>query len=334
MIQGQDPGGPIILITDVDWPDLEVELRVLGGLGYPIHLAEKSDEETLLRLAPRAAVIMVCFATLSESVIHATTQAKAIFRYGVGVDKIDIKAAESHGIPVHNVPDYCVGEDADHALMLLLALIRKLPQQMTTISEGGWAIPDVLPRRLEGLTIGLMGMGRTAQALAKRVAPLGMNILYTASSRPLPSDITATHVADRGEFLAKIDCLSVHLPLNEETASIINRETFALMKPESIIINIARGGLIDTDALVEALQSRAIAGAGIDVTQPEPLSPDHPLRYLDSCILTPHFAYKSDQATLELRERIATAAALALTGQTIPPSLTSLIAAGKTPTTG
>ena len=315
----------IILITDIDWPHLDIELAHLENLGYPVVLADSSDEETLRALAPRAVIIMVCFAQVSAEVIARASKLRAILRWGVGIDNIDVEAASHRDIPVYNVPDYCVGEVADHALMLMLALYRQLPQQERVVASGGWAMPHSMPTRLEGQTLGLIGMGRTGQALARRAHALGMTVVYTSSKRDLPDDIQAAYRPDLAQVLAEADCVSLHVPLTDTTRSLINATTLALMKPSAFLINIARGGLVDTEALTTALSTNVIAGAGIDVTEPEPLPADHPLRFVDSCILTPHFAYRSSEAIIELRERLAEAAAHVLKGHALPENLVSRV---------
>jgi D-3-phosphoglycerate dehydrogenase len=307
-------GAPIILVTDVDWDGLDIELEHLSDLGYEIVLAPDASEKTLVALAPRARVILVCFATLPESAVRAATNAEAIFRYGVGVDNIAVGVARELGIPVYNVPDYCIDEVADHALLMMVAMFRQLPAQLETMRTGGWSMPDHYPTRIKGLTLGLVGMGRTAQALARRAQALGMNIVYMQSQRALPSDIEATRIDDREEFLASSDVVSLHVPLTPETASMVDRTFLARMKRSALLLNVSRGGLVDSDALASALAKGVIAGACLDVTTPEPLPANHPLRSLPQCLITPHFAYRSREALTELRTRISQGASAHLRG--------------------
>jgi len=307
-------GAPIILVTDVDWDGLDIELEHLSDVGYEIVLAPDASEETLVALAPRARVILVCFATLPESAVRAATNAEAIFRYGVGVDNIAVGGARELGIPVYNVPDYCIDEVADHALLMMVATFRQLPAQLETMRTGGWSMPDHYPTRIKGLTLGLVGMGRTAQALARRAQALGMNIVYMQSQRALPSDIEATRIDDREEFLASSDVVSLHVPLTPETASLVDGTFLAGMKRSALLLNVSRGGLVDSDALASALREGVIAGACLDVTTPEPLPANHPLRSLPQCLITPHFAYRSREALTELRTRISQGASAHLRG--------------------
>ena len=313
-MSGAASEAPIILVTDVDWDGLDIELEHLADLGYEIVLAPDASEETLVALAPRARVILVCFATLTESAVRAATNAGAIFRYGVGVDNIATGVARERGIPVYNVPDYCIDEVADHALLMMVAMFRQLPAQLETMRAGGWSMPDHYPTRIQGLTLGLVGMGRTAQALARRASALGMTIVYTQSQRALPSDIHATRIDDREQFLARSDVVSLHVPLTPENASMVDGKFLAGMKRSALLLNVSRGGLVDSDALASALREGVIAGACLDVTNPEPLPANHPLRSLPQCLITPHFAYRSREALTELRTRISQGASAHLRG--------------------
>ena len=308
-------GVPIVLVTDVDWDGLDIELEHLSDLGYEIVLAPDGAEATLVALAPSATVILVCFATLTEAALRAATNTRAVFRYGVGVDNIAVGIATELGIPVYNVPDYCIDEVADHALVMMVAMFRQLPAQLETIRAGGWSMPDHYPTRIKGLTLGLVGMGRIAQALARRASSLGMTIVYTQSQRALPSDITATRVDDREQFLASSDVVSLHVPLTPGTASMVDGNFLEGMKGSALLLNVSRGGLVDSDALASALRDGVIAGGGLDVTQPEPLPPDHLLRSLPQCLITPHCAYRSREALTELRTRISRGARAHLRGE-------------------
>jgi D-3-phosphoglycerate dehydrogenase len=306
---------PIALITDVDWEGSTLERDIIEAQGFRVVRAPDSSEGTLVSLAADASVILVCFASLTSAVIEAAVSAQGIIRYGGGTNNIDRAAAARLNIPVFNVPDFCIEEVADHALMLMLALNRNLDQQIATVRSGGWAMPGELPARLSTQTVGLLGMGRTGQAFARRVQALGMEVFYTMSSRELPKDIAATRVDDILSLASRVDVLSIHLPLTSRTEGIIDSTVLGAMKPSAMLLNVARGGLVNTDDLVEALRSGGIAHAGLDVTDPEPLPPDHPLRSLPQCLVTPHFAYRSREAIEEARQRVARAALALLQGK-------------------
>jgi D-3-phosphoglycerate dehydrogenase / 2-oxoglutarate reductase len=306
---------PIALITDVDWEGSSLERDIIESQGFQVVLAPDSSEETLVALAADASVILVCFASLTPRIIEAAVQAQGIIRYGGGTNNIDRAAAERINIPVFSVPDFCVEEVADHALLLMLALNRNFDQQVTTVRSGGWAMPGELPVRLSTQSVGLVGMGRTGQAFARRVQALGMDVFYTMSSRELPKDIAATRVDDILSLASRVDVLSLHLPLTSRTQAMIDSTVLGAMKPSAMLLNVARGGLVNTDDLVEALRDGGIAHAGLDVTDPEPLPPHHPLRSLPQCLVTPHFAYRSREAIEEVRQRVARAALALLQGK-------------------
>lgn len=311
---------PIALVTDIDWVGLDIEQAILETAGYEVVLTPDSSEDTMAGLVSDAAVILVCFASLPASVIARATQAKAILRYGGGVNNIDLGQASEQNIAVYNVPDFCVEEVADHALLLLLALHRGLEQQVESVRAGGWAMPHELPRRLGTQTLGLVGMGRTGQALAKRAGAMGMTVNYTMSERELPAEISAQKMDTLEELSSSSDVISLHVPLTPETRGLIDSEVLGYMKSTAVLINVARGGLVNTDDLVSALTSGTIRGAGLDVTDPEPLPDAHPLRSLPQCLVTPHFAYRSQEAIAEVRERIARAALAILQNKAPHPS--------------
>lgn len=315
----------VALATDLDWEGLDVENNSLRSVGCDIVLAPDTSEATLSELARGADVILVCFAALPASVIEKASSARAIIRWGGGTNNIDLEAARARGIPVFNVPDFCVDEVADHALLLLLALSRGLERQIATIRSGGWSLPGELPPRLSERTLGLVGMGRTGQALARRAHSLGMTVKYTMSSRDLPPDVSATRVQDLPTLASEVDVLSLHVPLTPATRHLVDTSVLKAMKPHASLINVARGGLVDTEALLDALVSGTIRSAGIDVTEPEPLPSDHPLRSLPQCLITPHFAYRSEEAILEVRERVARAASHILQGKDPAPEDVSLV---------
>lgn len=257
---------PIALITDVDWEGATLERDIIEAQGFRVVLAPDSSEDTLVSLAADASVVLVCFASLTSAVIEAAVSARGIIRFGGGTNNIDRAAAARLNIPVFNVPDFCIEEVADHALMLMLALNRNLDQQIATVRSGGWAMPGELPARLSTQTVGLLGMGRTGQAFARRVQALGMEVFYTMSSRELPKDIAATRVDDILSLASRVDVLSIHLPLTSRTEGIIGSTVLGAMKPSALLLNVARGGLVNTNDLVEALRSGGIAHAGLDVT--------------------------------------------------------------------
>ena len=219
---------------------------------------------------------------------------------GVGVDFVDLDAATELGIVVANLPDICIDEVADHATFLLLACYRRYPQTMALVREGLWARADTEPRlgsipRLRGQTLGLVAFGNIAHAFAERASALG---LYVIAYDPfVPDSVFLKHAVERAdlpELCRRSDFISIHTPLNPRYAKMISVREFDAMKPTAFIINTARGGVIDEPALIDALRSGRIAGAGLDVFDPEPPDPGNPLLGMDNVIHTPHTGGLSD----------------------------------------
>ncbi len=240
---------------------------------------------------------MTCFAQVPGQVLEAATRCQTVARFGVGVDNIDVTHATEKGMVVSNVPDYCGDEVADHVLLMMLALARRLPEYLA--GEARAAVPT----RLAGETLGIVGLGDIGARMVARGLALGMRVLAVArSSAQIPG---VTFVPSLDELLSVSDVVTLHVPLTEQTRGLISATQLARMKPTAVLLNAARGPLVDTDALVHALESGALGGAGLDVTDPEPLPMDHALRKMPNVIITPHVAYASDGSLRELVTRAA-----------------------------
>jgi D-3-phosphoglycerate dehydrogenase / 2-oxoglutarate reductase len=311
---------PKVLATDIAWPDIAVERSVLQPAGVEIVLADPGDEASLIEAARDADGILTCFRTVSPAVLEAATRCVTVGRYGVGVDNIAVDAATALGMVVSNVPDYCSEEVADHALLFLLAWSRQLLPLAEDVRAGGWdgsaADRSV---RLRNRVLGLVGFGRTAQALAVRARAVGLDIVVTGTRRPLEG-FGVRRVETLDELLAVSDVVSLHVPLSDATQRLIAAPQLARMKRDALLINTARGGLVDTDALVEALEAGRIGAASLDVLDPEPLPTDHPLRRMRQVVITPHTAFKSDGSLAELARTAAENVLAALQGR-IPPTV-------------
>ena len=294
-----------IVITDTGFPDIEVESRVLAPLNAAVTVGQCRTEDEVLALAHNADALMVQWAPITRRVIEQLARCRIISRYGVGVDMIDLDAARERGIPVANVPDFCIEEVAAHTLSFLLALSRKILPQDRVMRQGSWKVLDAIRpvRRLKGQTLGLVGVGRIGGRVAELAAPLGMRILgYDVAP---PANLAGVRFADFETVVRESDFLSLHCPLIRETHRLMNSAVLARMKPSAFLINVSRGGVVDTQALVEALAGRQIAGAAIDVFEEEPLPADHPLRKMENVILTPHTAAYSEEAVAQLRRDTA-----------------------------
>jgi D-3-phosphoglycerate dehydrogenase / 2-oxoglutarate reductase len=309
----------IVAVTDSVFPSLEPEHRVLDPLGVEMRAGQCRSEEEVIALAKDANAILNCYAKMTARVIGELKRCKVIARYGIGVDNVDLAAATRAKIVVTNVPDYCVDEVSDHALALFLALARRIVAADQAVKGGAW---DVVAhkgiRRLRGQTLGLLGFGKIARALAAKAQALGMQVLAVD---PFVDAATMAHLkvraADMETLLTQADAVSVHVPLSPETRGIIGERALARMKPTAFLINTSRGGLVDEQALATALTAGRLAGAALDVVEKEPPPPDHPLRKAPNVILTPHLAFYSQEAVVELQTKVAEEAARAFRGE--PP---------------
>ena len=294
-----------IAITDTSFPETKIEESILAPLKAKITVGHCRTEDEVLAIAGDADAVMVQWAPISRRVIEQLTKCQIISRYGVGVDMIDLEAARDHHIPVANVPDFCVEEVATHTLGFLVALGRKIIMQDRLMRQGLWKVVDAIRpvNRFRNQTLGLVGLGRMGKRVAEMAAPLGMRILgYDIQP---PRDPAPVRLADFETVMRESDFLSLHCPLTKDTLHLINAEVLGKMKPGAFLINMARGGVVDTAALLEALSRGQIAGAALDVFEQEPLPPDHPLTKMDNVILTPHLASYSLEAIKQLREDTA-----------------------------
>jgi D-3-phosphoglycerate dehydrogenase len=272
--------------------------------------------ESLSRYRPD--LLLVQFVKVgAEAIEHADT-VRAIVRCGIGVDNVDLDAAASRGIAVARVPDYCVDEVADHTLSLMLAVERRLLDTANGTRAGNWDFrAGGSMRRLAGLSFGLLGFGQIARAVAVRAKGFGFRMLaHDAALAPAAIDREGVEPVDFDELVARSDILSLHVPLTAETRRIIGARELELLPEGATVINTARGGLIDEAALLEGLRRGHIGGAGIDVLDHEPPTADEPLRTASRIVLTPHTAWYSEAAIVDLRRKAVEAALLLLSGGT------------------
>lgn len=291
-----------VLITDYAWPDLSVETEVLSQIGASLVLPQGKSEDELVAAADGVDGIMTNWASTTARVIGASSKCRIVSRLGIGLDNIDVGYCTDKGIPVTNVPDYCVIEVAEHAMALLLALARNVAHYHERTKHGVYRLQDGVPmKRIAGQTLGIVGFGKIGQALAVRAQGFGLKVLATGRTRrDLPSGVEWRELED---LLVESDYVSLHTPLTAETKHLINARTLSLMKPSAFIINTARGGVIDHEALATAIEAGRLAGAGLDVQTPEP--PDLKQRpYNDPrVIVTPHAAFVSQESLADLRRR-------------------------------
>jgi D-3-phosphoglycerate dehydrogenase len=302
-----------VLLTDYAWPDLDIEHDILSKYDAELVVAPDRELATLERLAADADAIMTNWSDVPAALIDAAPNCRIISRLGIGLDNIDVKHATSRGIPVTNVPDYCVTEVAEHTLALLLALARKVGIYRDRAREGAYDLPAGFPlRRIEGQTLGIIGLGQIGRRVAEKAHCLGLKIVTYNRSHPAPPPGVRYVALD--ELLATSDFVSLHVPLTNETRQMIGAKKLALMKPTAFLINTARGGLIDHAALAEALRSNALAGAALDVQEREPCDLSQPPYNDPRVIVTPHAAFYSEESVAELRRRVAHQVGVRLAG--------------------
>ena len=308
---------PVVAVTDYVFPDLVPTREALAGIGAEVRLAASGGADDILAVARDADAVINCYALLPGEVIEQFERCRIIARTGIGIDTIDLDAATAKGIVVTNVPEYCEEEVSDHAMALLLALARNVTRGNTQVHGGGWALNEIKPMyRLRGRTVGLVGFGKIARLVAVKAQGFGLRVV---ASDPYvePADAAALGVelTSFEDLLARADFVSVHAPLTPATRNLIGAEALAMMRPEAVVINTARGGLVDVTAVADALDRGQIAGAGLDVLPDEPPPADLPLRGRPNVILTPHTAFYSEESMVDLQAKAAQQVALVLSGQ-------------------
>jgi D-3-phosphoglycerate dehydrogenase len=307
----------IIAVTDSPFPSLDPAMKALARVDPEMRMSKSTGADDILSIARDADAILVTYAKLPAELLAQLTRCKAIGRFGLGVDNIDVPAASARGIVVTYVPDYCMQEVSDHAMALLLALARKVPFSNRLVQAGRWEMPAVAPlRRIEGQVLGLIGFGNIPRALAPKAKAFGLKVVahdpYAARELFASAGVESVGFDD---LLARSDFISVHAPLLPATRGLVNAAAFAKMKKGALIVNTARGPLIDEPALIAALDSGHLGGAALDVVTTEPLSKDSPLIGRDNVILTPHTAFYSIEALEELQTKCASDVARVLSGE-------------------
>lgn len=308
---------PVIAITDSVFPSLDPAKKALAGLDPEYRMAKSSSPDDILAVARDADAILVTYAKLNGDLLRQLTRCRAIGRFGLGVDNIDLPAAKERGIAVNYVPDYCLREVSDHAMTLLLTLARKITFSNKLVQSGRWEVPPIVPlHRIEGRVLGLIGFGNIPRALAPKAQSFGLKVCtYDPYVSEAALKSTGVESVSFDELLARSDFISVHAPLQPATRGLLNAKAFAKMKKGAFVINTARGPLIDEAALVEALDSGRLGGAALDVVATEPLPKDAALLGRDNVILTPHTAFYSIEALEELQTKCASDVARVLSGE-------------------
>lgn len=298
-----------LIITDCDHDSIDIETSILNNANIPFMLLQCKTENDLINKCKGANILINQYAPITQRVIkNLIPELKQIVRYGVGVDNVNVNAATKMGITVCNVPDYGTNEVANHALSLMLAIHRRIVLMSNYTKNEKWDYIKAIPiHRLSTLTVGIVGVGRIGKAFAKRVNVLGCNVVaYDPYFDKKIMDCKSFVKSVTMEELLNIsDIISIHCPYNNNTKDLFNDEAFEQMKRTAYIINTARGGIINEEALERALSQSKIAGAAIDVIENEPISTDSPLFRHENFICTPHMAWYSEEAAMELKRKAA-----------------------------
>ncbi len=308
----------IVPVTDATFLNLDPERAVLEPLGATVAPHQCRNEDEVAAATAGARVVLAQFAPVTRRVLAGLAPGATVVRYGIGVDNIDLDAARELGVAVANVPDYCIDEVADHTVAMLLMLLRKLPALEAELRGGGWggiAVARPMPA-LRRTTVGFLGLGRIGRAVLERLRPFGCSFLaHDPALSAADAAALGVTLADLATVLREADALTLHLPLTAQTRHLLDAERLALMKPSAVVVNTARGGLIDVEALVAALAAGTLGGAALDVFEQEPLPADSPLRGAPRLALTPHMSWYSDEAMGRLQTLAAEEAARALRGE-------------------
>lgn len=294
-----------IVVTDYDFPNLSIEGDVVADTEVEIRGEQARTPEEVIEVAEGADGLLVQYAEISEAVFEALPELKAVGRYGIGVDSIDLDAATEHEVQVLNVPDYCLEEVPTHALSLLLTCIRKVSMYDAQIKKGtwDWTLGKPIPR-LTGSTLGLVGFGKLPQRLIELVAGFDLDVLvYDPYVSAEDVEAKGAQKVEFDELLDRARYISIHAPLTDETRNLFDEDAFGSMRGDAILVNTARGGLIDIEALERAIETDEIAGAGLDVLPDEPPEPNAVIDD-DSVVYTPHVAWYSESSIETLRRTV------------------------------
>jgi dihydroxy-acid dehydratase len=312
-----------VVIADYDFGDVEVERQIIEGAGFELVPAQCKSEDDVIAIASDADAIVTQYARVGARAIDAFTRCRVIARYGTGVDIVDVDAATQHGIQVTNAPnDWCSDEVADHAVALWLAAARRIPQYAEATRRGEWRWQTGRPiHRLRGRVLGILSFGAIARSIAERAQPFGVEV-WTHDPFVDPSDAAKQGVrpVTFDELVRGSDYLVIQAPLTPKTRGLFDEDVLRRMKRSAILVNTARGPIVEDAALRRALEEHWIAGAAVDDIEEEPAKrrdweADNPLFRQDDAIITPHAAYYSEESIRAVREIASSEVVRVLTGR-------------------
>ncbi len=295
-----------VLVTDAEYASLDIEVDVLTAADHQLAVASCRTPEDVIEAAAGADALLVQYAPITADVLEALPQLRLVSRYGVGVDVVDTAAASERGVWVCNVPDYATVEVAMHAAAMLLALMRNLAGHDREVRAGRWNYQLGGPlRRPSSLTLGVIGLGRIGRLTAERAGPWFGTVV--GCDPYLPDDAWPNGIQrlDLAELFARSSIVTLHLPLTDATRGLVGADLIERMPAGSYLVNTSRGGLVDLDAVLSALEAGQLAGVALDVLPQEPPPNGHPLLTHPRALITPHVAWYSTEAEIELRRKAA-----------------------------
>ncbi|WP_422833858.1 C-terminal binding protein [Variovorax sp. HJSM1_2] len=303
------------MAIDDGYPSYDQERALLQTVGADFAVRPcAADVQRARENCRDADVVLVRESPVTRAVIEDMQRCKAIIRYGIGVDNIDMQAARERGIAVANVPDYGIDEVSTQTVALLLAVVRRLRIHDREVREGRWSTGVLQPMyRLRGRTLGLLGYGRIARMTHEMLSGFGFGRVLV--NDPLAKAADGIELASVERICQEADVISVHAPLTAETRQLLNAERIAMMRPTAVVVNTARGGLVDLNALHKALAEGRILGAGLDVFEHEPPDAKHPLFALDNVVVSNHIGWYSEEAMRDVQRKAAEEAVRVLRGE-------------------
>ncbi|WP_020612076.1 C-terminal binding protein [Sediminispirochaeta bajacaliforniensis] len=297
----------LVAQVDYDYPDTRIEREIIEAAGGELKSAHLRDEQELIDFAADADAVIVQYAPITRNVLEHLPSCKIVSRYGIGIDNVDVVAAQELGIYVAHNPEYCIDEVSDHALAMIMTLQRQIASGTDLVKQGMWDFTKLTPIKASSqTTIGIIGFGHIGRRIAQKLQAVGFPCI---AHDPYVSQETFDSHGVRRVALPYLmqyaDCITVHCSLTDETKNLVDAAMIGLMKPEAYIVNTSRGPVIDVDALSLALRQGKVRGAALDVLPEEPPKSFEEIAHLPSLLLTPHIAFYSETAIVELRSSIA-----------------------------
>lgn len=292
-----------IAITDCDHDNNDIEQKIVTDSGLELRVFQCKTEDDIINQCKGINIFINQYAPITDKVIKSLPDLKLVVRYGVGVNNVDLISASNHGVQVCNVPDYGMNEVADQALAMMMALTRKVVLNNNLVRQGIWDYSKSIPIFRHGVqTVGIIGVGRIGRQFAKRVHSLGCNIIaFDDKAKDVPDYVKMVSFQ---EVIKNSDIISIHCP-SDNNIDLFNEEVFNKMKNTAYLINVSRGGIINEEDLNNALKNKQIAGAALDVAIKEPIETNSPLLKHENFIISPHMAWYSEEAALELKRKVA-----------------------------